>query len=310
MKPFLSVVVPTFRVGGLDILLGGLSRQTFRNFELVLVDCVARHRRQSDWWIDNIGFPMQWVEPVENLFPVAAFCRCANTGLARARGEVAVLVTDYTWLPPDCLQKHADFHRSRSPQDVLLCPHRYLAHPPISSRFPSYGREDIDRYVEDLESGRLTEYGISLCDIPFSGNVESLPEDEAHEVHGSSEKPRDPKLSMPAGGIRPEFFHGKNASVRLEIIRGVGGWNEALDGAHGYQDSELAGRLTAKAGVRWTLDPSNVAIIVNPRHYFPFLQAESRDIQGNHSIWKSLEARGYPIPPSPYASMLKCKLPT
>lgn len=297
VRPFLSVVVPTFRVGGLDILLSGLKGQTFTDFELILVDCVMRHRRLPDGALDA-GFPVVHVEPFSNPFPVASFCRCANTGLSLARGEVAVLVTDFTWLPPGGLDAHARFHRSHGLRDALMCPHAYAAHPSVSRSFPAYGRGDIDRYVDDLESGALVKFGLSLSDEPFSGDARGLPEDEPHGVHGSAEKPRDPKLVMPAGPIPPSFFHGKNESVRLEALLGVNGWNEDLDGAHGYQDSELAGRLTSRAGLRWTLDPSNVAVIVNPRHHFPFLRSDPRDIGGNHAIWRAAESAGYPVPNS------------
>jgi hypothetical protein len=43
--PDISIVMPTNRVGGLDLLFKSLENQTFKNFELVLVDSLYKHRK-------------------------------------------------------------------------------------------------------------------------------------------------------------------------------------------------------------------------------------------------------------------------
>ena len=295
VNPYLSVVVPTFRMGGLDVLVDGLRGQEFRDFELVLVDCVMAYR--PDVFKGFTDFPVRHVDPIRNPFPVASFCRCANTGLGHARGEVVVMVTDYTWLPPGCLARHAAFHRARPTvgHDVLLCPHEYASHPPPGALFPGYGREDIDDYVQDLRDGVLEGFGWSLSDSQFSGGARALPPDLPHGVHGSDHVPRDPKLDMSPGFVEPHFFHGKNASARKDLLIFTGGWNEAFDGGHGYQDTEFAWRLAYRAGAFFHLELEDPAVIVNPRHHFPWLRQE-RDVHGNEEIWRALEAQDYPEP--------------
>lgn len=284
--PFLSVVCPTMRVGGMDVLFHGLARQEFRDFELVLVD--AMHgMRPMELRRHQVGFPITHVPPAGDPFPLNAFCRYANTGLLHASGEVVVFITDYTWLPPGCLAKHAAFHRARPSTDALMCPHQYLALPPLRSDFPTYDRHEVERYALDVESNNLRGCMWSIFAREFEQHdADTLGLDP---VYGWA----DPKMKMPEGGIDPTFFHGKNESVRREQVDAIDGWDEQLDGAHTYQDSDLADRLTKLRGVSWTLDPLNLAFIVNPRTVFPFPR-RIRSESDNERIWREKRAAGYP----------------
>ena len=291
---FISVVVPTMRTGGLDVLFSSLESQTFKDFELILVDGVFNSRRDATSG-RNISFDFVHVDPFENPFPINSFCRYANSGLARARGEVIVFLTDYTWLPPNGLAVHAAFHKSARGNDGLMCPHQYAALPALSPSFSSYEKHEIDRYCDDIFSGRFGDLGWSIFSDPItpSTDVSGFPVDP---IMGWA----DPKLKLPYGPITSTFFHGKNESVRTELVLEANGWDEDLDNAHCYQDFDLSDRMCVKYGLSWTLDPSNVAIIVNPRHVFPFPR-RPRSVESNESIWKSKQAVGYPDIPNSWS---------
>jgi hypothetical protein len=62
-----------------------------------------------------------------------------------------------------------------------------------------------------------------------------------------------------------------------------------------YQDSDLADRLTVLRGIRWTLEPTNVAYIVNPRTVFCFPK-RLRNESDNERIWHEHRAEGYKRP--------------
>lgn len=288
--PYVSIVVPTMRIGGLDILLHGLDGQTFRDFELVLVDAI--HSRRKDIVAAEAAardYGITHVEPIGNPFPVNAFCRYANTGLVHARGEVVLFATDYTWFPPDCVRTHAEFHSPvQDSGQALMCPHQYVSLPPLHPDFKPYDKPDIDAYVADLESGRLDGMMMSILAEPFSADARQLGLDPVY-------KDADPKLRAPAGGIDRNMFHAKNESCRLERVLRINGWDEDLDGAHCYQDSDIADRLCVKSQIFWQCDPSNVAYIVNPRPVFPFPR-RPRDVASNLAIWNSKKGAGYPDP--------------
>ena len=93
----ISVIIPTFRIGGLDVLFYGLFNQTVNDFELVLVDGIYKYRKDLVLKKSkDYGFKTIHVEPFENPFPVCSFCRFANTGLVYANGDIVTFMTDFT----------------------------------------------------------------------------------------------------------------------------------------------------------------------------------------------------------------------
>lgn len=284
--PFISVVVPTMRVGGIDLLFAGLKGQTFEDFELVLSDGLYEHRPDL---AEFASFRFKHVEPRDNPFPLNAFCRYANEGLAHASGEIVLFLVDYTFLPPNLLQAHADFHKANDRRQGLMGPHQYYEMPALHPSFPRYGQAAIDRYCADLDCNVLDEVMYSLFDTPIR------PSHEFKQLDQTGYANADPKLSMPTGPIGPSYLHAKNESVSLEAVLGVNGWDEDLDGTHCYQDSDLADRLAVKAGIQWHLDPSIVAQIVNPRRVFPFPR-RVRPVEDNLRIWHEKQAAGYSAP--------------
>ncbi len=276
----ISVICPTVRMGGLDVLFHGLRGQTYRNFELVLVDGLRDVRQWHGPEVVSVVADTRYqvARPSPNPWPVQAYCAFANAGLRVATGDICLLVADYTWLPPDCLAKHAAFHRDDpDPFMGYMGPHFNVAHPPLHPDFPRYGdrmlESELQKYVDDVRSGRLDAFGWSIFEKPFDEDARQL---QLCPWLGTA----DPKTSMPAGFVDRNMLHLKNESWKMSRIREAGGLNEDMDGSVCWQDSELADAL----GVTWTLDPSNPAYIVNPRALFP-LSRRLRPEGSNEPIW-------------------------
>lgn len=285
-SPAVSVCLPTMRVGGLDVVFAGLAGQQRRDFELIICDGIYDRRREIvAERARAYDFSVKHVPPLDgNPFPVASFCRYANTALVHARGERVLMITDYTWLPPDSVAAHA---ASRTPEEGgLMCPHQYAALPPLRADFAPYQNEDTDRYVEDLDAGRLDGCMWSILAEDFSGDPSQMPLDA---MAGS-----DPKLGRGPGGCESWLFHGKHESVPRDVLLDLNGWDEELDGTHGWQDTELANRLSHQRQMKWQCLPI-VAYIVNPRSVFPHAR-RLRPFMTNEAVWRDKEKRGYPIP--------------
>jgi hypothetical protein len=279
--PFLSIVVPTSRIGGLDVLCDSLEKSTFKDFELIISDMLFQRRRETVRKLaSRYSFQVVHVEPLNNPFPVLSYCRTSNSGIMHARGEVVVFFADYTWVGPRVLEAHALFHRTQPDERVaLMCPHDYITYP--SPPF-HYENDEIDRYVDDLKAGRLDHYDWSIGDL---GEPSTFVRDPKW---GGA----DPKNRMGAGPIGPNYFHAKNESIKLEALLKVNGWDEEFDGTTPYQDADLAGRLTYQLGVTWTLDPTPAVQIANPRPFFPFPK-RLYPTERNEALWRSREVQSY-----------------
>ncbi|HYE92598.1 MAG TPA: glycosyltransferase [Terriglobales bacterium] len=306
MTPYISVVVPTMRVGGLDVLWSGLVQQTFKDFELVLVDGIQARIGS----IDFPGIAWQHVAPFNNEFPVASFCHYANTGLVHARGEIVFMMVDYTWLPPETLEAHAAWHRRHDdPRAALMMPHEYRELPVLAFTFgngipfdyrsgtgdPALDNAEARRYAQNVASGAHDAHFWSIFNHPFNAD-----DDARHLAVHPKWGGADPKnrLVCPPGEsvlLDNTYFHAKNESVKRSMLLDANGWDEDLDGTHCFQDNDLSDRLTRKHDVTWFLRKDAIAQIVNPRTVFPFAERE-RDYMTNLLLWKSKQAAGYVEP--------------
>jgi len=274
VRPYLSLIVPTMRMGGLDVLLSGLAQQTFRDFELVLVDGVKPWRNAPE--LEQFDF-VRHIEPTNNPFPIQAFSAYANTGLLAARGEIVMFSADYTWYPPLCLERHAAHHVAcPDPGWGYMAPHQYVECPTRAPGLPEYTCADMDvptgtpeqlagyqvdavQYLDDMKRGRFYPFGWSTFAESFSGDARTLP------PAGRGRANADVKLRTPAGGVPPSYFHAQNESVKRERAIQAGGWCSAMNGSGGWEDTEFAERV----GCAWHNDPENVSWVLTPERMFP-----------------------------------------
>jgi len=321
--PLISVIVPTLRVGGLDILFAGLEKQTFRDFELVLVDSLWKYRH--DVVVEksaSYSFPITYVEPIDNPFPVNSYQRCVNSGLAHASGRIAYFTCDYSWLPPNCLEEHSKFHASSDGNTAMLGVCHLLGLPALNPAFnPKYGLRTLgmgsdplpevlakwdddtirhqstikwcDEYCADLGAGVLDPFMWSIFENEFSaeGDPRSLP--IVHE---------EMKKSLPEGFVQPQFCHLKNDSIPIERLLALNGFDERYDGCHGWQDSEVADRLAMRLGMKWYLKPDNLVHITDV-HELMIIRKMSRVEKSNEQFYLADHASGYPNHVNPHMNL-------
>lgn len=299
--PLISVITPTMRVGGLDVTFEGLSRQTYRNFEIVLVDSFcARRSEVVKEKANNFGLQITHIPPIDNPFPVNAYCRYVNTGLRHARGSRVVFMSDYTWADVSCIENHA-----KGEDKLLALPYGISKPLPVRSNFPVYGPGNIsvstnyaehyklmleagDIYASDILSGKLDEFMWSIYD-----KTPTL-DDIVTDVWEVSEP-----------GRFPEGFHDnlqcnlRNESMPIEVLLSLNGLDEDLDGCHGWQDFELSDRIKTKLGLVWYSKPVGPAWMVKPYTQINARKFVTNDERRNEKIWLRKKAEGFSKPTNP-----------
>lgn len=268
MEAVISIIVPTNRVGGIDLLLDSLYRQTYKNFELIIVDALIPHRTP----IVTQAFPTKHIAPRDNRFPEQMYCRTVNTGIAHARGDTVMLLCDYSWLHPNCLATHArlqELHRGPVTLD-----YRYVDLPKLKPGLPLYVQtttptdpasndkyvaevnENSDRYAADVRSGRLDEYMWSIFAEPQTEESLAMLK-VTHEHKPCSTAKLDEDWN---------WCSFKNESFPTELFLDMNGVDEAFDDSHVYQDSEFSYRLKER-GIRWYGGEAGEGLVtvVNPR---------------------------------------------
>ena len=217
----LHILEPTFN---------SLEKQTFREFEVILVDALYSEKRQ---WIEE----GKWSFPVKYV-PVHLNHRfwldrkrwniggALNTGVLWAEGELIVRIDDCSEFKPDYLAKFWQGYQSGC---FPLAMHiRYLEGKPV--------RVD-EKY---LEKG---------YEAAWSPEAEPV----LREIYGEGDLVRDTRypLAEARGGrmtAYPNMFYGYS-SFSLESALKINGFNELCDGQKGLEDVEFGERLV-NAGYR------------------------------------------------------------
>jgi len=322
----ISILVPTNRVGGLDVLFSGLANQTHKDFELVLIDDLRAFRGHLvHEYAREYGFECQHVGPYQvpqlecGMYEPGHYQRALNTGLAHARGDVCLVLCDYTYLAPDCLAAHAAFHaenRTRVLMGQVNCvdvkplmhpgfPERYgwfaMGHDPAqhvdATHAPSYQpwmsgasrlglmRDWLAAYVRDLDNGTLDRFMWSVFDVPVRPDLDVKQYRVWQEGRGQLEP----------GPNHHQACYLKNDSIRTDSLLAIRGWDEEMDGCHGHQDSELAGRLEKKLSMEFWMDHSALAYMFDP-HGIAIIRgmrkSEGHNLATYNAKWNSQEWEG------------------
>jgi len=256
------------------VLFDSLNGQTFQDFEVVIADAIKAHRPAlfgpphggNRYWFDD---RVKHIAPSGGTH-LSNYSRSINDGIAHAAGELIVIQTDYTWMPPDCLAEHWRAYEASDKKTCFLRDNHCTALPLLHPEFRSYGpdmeqfhegwraeiermiNEGADRYAADLESGKLDRFMWSIFAEPLTQEkVDALPVTRS-----------DVKQGRPAIDYRHASL--KNEGIPLEAFLAVNGLDEDMDGSHLYQDQEFACRVE-RAGYRWTTAPGTDVKIINPR---------------------------------------------
>jgi glycosyltransferase involved in cell wall biosynthesis len=261
--PYISVVMPTMRPGGLDIVCSSLENQTFKDFELVIVDNLYHYRKDLvAEKSKEYSFPIKHIPPMVDKFPIHSPSSTINTGIINTSGEVIIMTIDYKYFMPWCLQKHADFHMTHPDNHGYSPPSKYVVPEKFKSGLPAYQR-NYDQYVQALRDNKLKDFMWSINDEEFTKNgPDPSGWKELDKLYGY-----DTRTAIPPGvEVSPLLFFIQGESIKTKMILAANGLNEEMDAAPNYQDIELSHRLRNLFGFKFYGDNTNVSYRITGGH--------------------------------------------
>lgn len=123
-SPAISIIIPTCRTGWLTDFIASLQAQTFRDFEVVVVDETGEIEEPDDLFVNTSPFDVRVLPPSHEFeyFRVASLC---NDGMRAARGELFVWVGDFTRIPDTdkgkrWLEEHWEWYRTNGGRKLLM----------------------------------------------------------------------------------------------------------------------------------------------------------------------------------------------
>jgi glycosyltransferase involved in cell wall biosynthesis len=261
----ISVLLCTYRVGGLDVSLYGLSRQTFprNDYEVILCDRYYDERKKAvKEFNEQFEVPLYHCKPIRQQFPLSSGSMQRNSAICYAEGELCIFLCDFGYTPPEWLQRHWQLYDPER-KTSSMGPHRYWVHPPLKQ---DWEKQHISIFEEEFSPSMLTQLAMQ-------------------------DAGQDPKLQRGAGPIGGDYFHMKNESVALNTLLQVNGADEGydVDGGHAYSDMDLGMRVNA-AGGTFMHDPSNIVEIIQVRDFHPLLQ-RNRDTGRDYEYFSARKAQ-------------------
>ena len=121
----ISLLYNTNRYGGFDVLRNNLRKQTFKDFEVVIVDELFDERSQEVFNYMS-EFPLTYIKPRSKTEDDAwNFNKAMNDGIKACRGSLVVVLQDYIWIQRDSLQKFWDIYQEMPYTFVSTIGHKH-----------------------------------------------------------------------------------------------------------------------------------------------------------------------------------------
>lgn len=222
----ISVVIPTCRVGGIDVIAEGFSRdyQTFGGrYEVILVDGLYDKRKgEVKAYCYSKNVPLIHAPQLPNKQSVSI---PHNNGLLLAEGEIVIHTVDYTFPKSTFLEDVANLYQDNPKcllgafRDIRILPYKQALYDYVDEC--NVSGKDYTEVPEELQVSIFTEQ--------FDLNVDKYPIAEARET--------------PDGFVRPDLTYlTPTAFPHAELLE-MGGFDERLLGSGGYADCDVGMRF-------------------------------------------------------------------
>lgn len=273
--PRVSINWGSNRPGGIDVVLAGLARQTYKDFEVVFVD--GRYHERHGLVLDAVeraGLEQPFYHVPNHRYrpsgPWGTTCAGYNTGFALSSGEVVVMLLDYGYAPPRWLEEHVK-HQDAG-RKIVLGPHEYRTLRPELLKVEGEGElttfdrarveaRGTEATLGDIAAQRRRFGEISCFAQPFEPkDLELFPVEES-----------DAKCKISTQEWQDDnYFNTKNESFPLESVLDANGMDENYDLGRGPGDPDLCYRMR-RLQPRLPLWIVNEAIVhcLNPRGLLP-----------------------------------------
>jgi hypothetical protein len=270
MPPRVTVGLPVYRPGSIDIAFATLRDQTFRDFEVVVVDhrYEKRHREVLDL-ATAYGLNVLHVPEHRRNGKYALVGAAWNTAIMLAQGEIFLMMPDYAYADPGWIARHVQLHDLWE-NVYVIAPFLYLALPPVVTRQgepvtvpPPEVAASLPNAVVDQPGDEFGELTI-FPTLFHPAMVEGL---EVWPYHLQCDRSRPAKASQMAS--REYQIHFRNESVRRKILLEMDGLDEHLDRGKSHLDFEFARRIAQQTRMRLVFEMENWCQMMNPRTLFP-----------------------------------------
>jgi len=190
--PTVSVVIPFYRSEYLHAAIQSVQRQTFHDYEIIVVDDGSPDQPEVEAWLGADRVRLQYLRQ-ENQGPAAA----RNSALRAARGRfVAFLDSDDTWEPTYLEEQLAELTRDQG-FDLIYCNALMMGQPESTRRTLMESTPPRDR----ITCSDLLQDDVTVCLSSVVARREAL---------------------LEAGLFDERFIHGEDFDLWMRLLKNGG----------------------------------------------------------------------------------------
>lgn len=235
MNPFVSIVTITIREGWWNIMAENLSKQTYGNFEWIIVDDHKEDRKQiAEKYAKKYNLNIRYIrgDKAKGTYKRHyGLVRSNNIAWKAAKGELMVFIQDFILIQNYGIERLVDIYR-HNPKSIIAPTDVYY-----------YAKEIDEENREDWWSGDL-----SVCTDVSWTNIRN-----EYKGMRKTDNPYDFEMNWGA--------------IPKALLDELHGWWEFFDNGMGYDNAEIAYRAM-KRGYEIILDDTNVAKCLDLDKYF------------------------------------------
>lgn len=223
-----TIYTPSVRKGWWNIMADNLSKQTYKNFEWVIIDDIGYDRTEiARKYAKKYDLDIKVYAGKERAKKrTYGLINANNTVLEKADGELLVFLQDFILIPEDGIEQLVTIHR-KNPTALIAPVDMYVA-PKIKPDIESedWFRGDTDVIGDFIRQNiRIQNLGLRQSTHPFD-------------------------------------FEQNYGAIPVKVARELGGWWEFQDEGLGYDNTDIAYRAMKK-GYKLLVDETNVAICID-----------------------------------------------
>lgn len=225
----LTVYTPTIREGFWNLMADNLSKQTYHNFEWVIVDDYKQNRQETaNKYAKKYNLNIKYIRGERgNTKRLYGLSSANNTAMRHATGDVLVALQDFILLQPTALEEIAR-ESERHPND-LIAPVDVYYYPSVIPNLKN---------KEDWFDGQTKVVGKFL-----RKNI---------RIQNKGLRETD----------NPMDFEMNFGAIPMSVLRELNGWWEFMGDALGFDNTEIAWRALQLGHKIW-IDEWNIAICID-----------------------------------------------
>lgn len=225
-KPKVSVITITIREGFWNIMAENLSKQTYKNFEWVIVDDHKEDRSGiARKYAEQYGLAINYIrgdKTLKNYKKRYGLVRANNKAWKKSTGELLVFLQDFILIPQDGIERLVDVYQHN--KDALLAP------------------TDVYYHCTKPNQDNKEDW--------FDGNTDVITKLSWKNIRNQHKGLRKTK--------NPYDFEMNWSAIPKHILDKLNGWWEWFDDGLGFDNTEIAYRAL-ESGYKILIDDTNVA---------------------------------------------------